>query len=82
METGNPNIKGALIVGVFIDSPADMAGMRAGDIMVAVNGEPVDNLRDLLEIITLYQPGEIIEVTVFRGPEQLTFSMRAEERPQ
>ena len=82
METGNPNIKGALIVGVFINSPADMAGMRAGDIMVAVNGEPVDNLRDLLEIITLYQPGEIIEVAVFRGPEQLTFSMRAEERPQ
>ena len=82
MATGNPNIKGALIVGVFIDSPADIAGIRAGDIMVEVNQEPVDNIRELLEIITLYQPGEIIEITVFRGPEQMTFSMRATERPQ
>jgi Do/DeqQ family serine protease len=82
METGNPNIRGALIVGVFIDSPADIAGIRNGDIMVAVNGDPVDNIRDLLEVITLYQPGEIIEITVFRGHEQLTFSMRATERPQ
>ena len=82
MATGNPNIKGALIVGVFIDSPADIAGIRAGDIMVEVNQEPVDNIRELLEIITLYQPGEIIEITVFRGPEQMTFPMRATERPQ
>jgi len=82
METGNPNIRGALIVGVFIDSPADIAGIRSGDIMVAVNGEPVDNIGDLLEVVTLYQPGEIIETTVFRGHEQLTFSMRATERPQ
>ena len=82
METGNPNIRGALIVGVFIDSPADIAGIRSGDIMVAVNREPVDDIRDLLEVITLYQPGEIVEIIVFRGHEQLTFSMRATERPQ
>jgi serine protease DegS len=81
MATGNPNIKGSLIVGVFIDSPADIAGIRAGDIIVEVNGEPVDNIRDLLDIITLYQPGEIIETTIFRGPEKITFSMRARERP-
>jgi serine protease DegS len=37
MATGDPGIKGALIVGVFINSPADMAGIRAGDIVVAVN---------------------------------------------
>jgi serine protease DegS len=82
MATGNPNIKGALIVGVFINSPADTAGIRAGDIMVEVNHEPVDNIRELLEIITQNQPGEIIEITIFRGPEQMTFSMRATERPQ
>jgi len=82
MATGNPNIKGALIVGVFLDSPADIAGIRAGDIMVEVNQEPVDNIRELLEIITLYQPGEIIEIAVLRGTEQMTFSMRATERPQ
>ncbi|MEE8364243.1 MAG: trypsin-like peptidase domain-containing protein [Gammaproteobacteria bacterium] len=81
MATGNPNIKGALIVDVFIESPADRAGIQAGDIIVAVNKDPVDSIRDLLEKITLHQPGDIIEVTVLRGPQQLSFSMRATERP-
>jgi Do/DeqQ family serine protease len=81
MATGDPNIKGALVVGVFIDSPADKAGIRAGDIIVAVNKEPVSSIRDLLEKIILYQPGDIIEVSVFRGPQQLSFSMRAIQRP-
>lgn len=81
METGNPNIKGALIVGVFLDSPADHAGIRAGDIIVAINRDPVYSIRDLLEIITLHRPGELIEVTVYRGSEEMSFSMRATERP-
>ncbi len=81
METGNPNIKGALIVGVFIDSPADIAGIQAGDIMVGVDNKPVTGVRDLLEMITLHQPGDIIEVKIYRGSRQLSFRLRATERP-
>jgi serine peptidase DegS len=81
MATGDPNIKGALIVGVFIDGPADKAGIQADDIVVAVNGEPIVGLRDLLEKITMHQPGDIIEVTVFRGPQRSSYSVRAIERP-
>jgi len=81
MATGDPNIKGALIVGVFIDSPADKAGILAGDIIVAVNKKPVISIRDVLETITLYQPGDNIEVTIFRGPQRLIFSMSASQRP-
>jgi len=81
LATGDPNIKGALVVGVFIDSPADKAGLLAGDIIVAVNKDPVNSIRDVLETITLHQPGDNIEVTIFRGPQQLNFSMRAVQRP-
>ena len=76
------NFQGALIVGVFIDSPADFAGLRAGDIVVAVNGEPVVNVREILDKVSDYQPGEIIDVSVFRGPQQLDFRMKATDRPQ
>ena len=82
MATGNPGIKGALIVGVFINSPADMAGIRAGDIVVAVNGEPVLGIRDLLDQITLHKPGEEIQVTIYRGPQKLTLDMKIVQRPQ
>jgi serine protease DegS len=82
MGTGNPNIRGALIVGVFIDSPADKAGMLAGDIVVEINADQIYNVRDILEKISLHQPGDIIEVKIFRGPKELILSMHATERPQ
>ena len=82
MATGNPGIKGALIVGVFINSPADMAGVRAGDIVVAVNDKPVLGIRDLLDQITLHRPDEQIRVTLYRGPEKLALDMKVTQRPQ
>jgi Do/DeqQ family serine protease len=82
MATGNPGIKGALIVGVFIDSPADMGGIRAGDIVVAVNEKPVLGIRDLLDQITRHKPDEQIQITIFRGPEKLAMNMKVTQRPQ
>lgn len=79
--TGNPGIKGALIVGGFINSPADMAGIRAGDIVVAVNGNPVLGIRDLLDQITLHRPGEQIQVEIFRGTQKLNLDMKVTQRP-
>ena len=81
LATGDPGIKGALIVGVFIDSPADVAGIRAGDIVVAVDGNPVLGIRDLLDQITLHKPGEEVEVTIYRGPEKLDLMMQVTQRP-
>ncbi len=79
--TGNPGIKGALIVGVFIDSPADMASIRAGDIVVGVNGNPVLGIRNLLDQITLHKPGEQIQVTIYRGTQKMTLDMKITQRP-
>jgi len=80
--TGNPGIRGALIVGVFINSPADTAGIRAGDIVVAVDGKPVLGIRDLLDQITLHKPGEEVEVTIYRGTEKQVLDMKVTQRPQ
>ena len=82
LATGDPGIKGALIVGVYIDSPADKAGIRSGDIVVAVNDEAISEIRDLLDKITLYKPGERIQITINRGPQKMTFDMKVSQRPQ
>ena len=82
MATGNPSIQGALVVGVFVDSPADMAGIRAGDIVVAVDDKPVLGIRDLLDQVTLHKPGDQIEVTLFRGKDELDLMMQVTQRPQ
>jgi len=81
LATGDPGIKGALIVGVFIDSPADKAGVRAGDIVVAVDGKPVTGIRDLLDKITLHKPGEQVKITIYRGPDEMTLDMKVTQRP-
>ena len=82
MATGDPGIKGALVVGVFINSPADTAGIRAGDIVVAINDNPVVGIRDLLDQITMHKPDEKIKVSIYRGPEQLELKMKVTQRPQ
>ena len=80
--TGDPGIKGALIVGVFLNSPADMAGIRAGDIVVGIDGNPVSGIRDLLDQITRHKPGEQIQVTIYRGTQKLELDMKVTQRPQ
>ncbi|MEM7562057.1 MAG: trypsin-like peptidase domain-containing protein [Pseudomonadota bacterium] len=82
MSTGNPGIKGALIVGVFINSPADKAGIQAGDIVTEVNHQPIPGIRDLLDQISRHKPGDEIEITLYRGAEEMVLGMQITERPQ
>jgi len=81
LATGDPGIKGALIVGVFIDGPADKAGIRAGDIVVDVDGEAGSGIRDLLDKVTRHNPGEWIQVTIYRGPDEMILDMKISQRP-
>ena len=81
MATGNPGIRGALIVGVFINSPADQAGIQEGDIVVEVNGRPLAKIRDLLDQVSRHKPGEEIQITLYRGPTKMMPRMRITERP-
>ena len=82
MSTGNPNIRGALIVEVYIDSPADMAGIRSGDILVGIDGQSVSGIHDLLEKVSLHKPGDTIDLTVYRGTEKRSFQTTVAERPR
>ena len=81
MATGQPNVRGALIVGAFIGGPADNAGLRSGDIVVAVDGEPVSGIHELLARITRHGPGERIRVSIYRGSERHELEMETIQRP-
>ncbi len=82
MATGDPGIRGALVVGVFVNSPADRAGIHAGDIITAIDGEAIQGIRDLLERVTLYRPGDKIAVMLARQSDRLTLEMQVIQRPQ
>jgi serine protease Do len=55
--------------GVFPGSPADKAGLQDGDIIVAVDGQPVDADHDLATRIMPHVPGDTVDLTVMRGSQ-------------
>ena len=82
LESGDPNVQGVLVVGVFIDSPADLAGVETGDIITAINGSPVEKVKNVLENIASHKPGDEVTLRILRAGQQLDLVLVTTERPQ
>src|SRR5436305_1686030 len=64
------------------DSPARKAGIQPGDVIIAVDGQPVDNTPQLQQRVAFKKPGETVEVTVLRqGGEKKTLTVRLARAP-
>jgi serine protease Do len=61
-----PKPEGALIAGVQPDSPAARSDLKPSDVIVAVNGEPIRNARELSRRIAGVRPGTEVRLTVIR----------------
>lgn len=64
---------------VAAGSPADSAGLEAGDRVQSVGGEPVDSWQAFAEILER-RPGESVPLTVRRGGEERSLTLRPAER--
>ncbi len=63
--------EGALVMEVTADSPAAEAGLEAGDVITAVNGEAVNEEWTLRNRIAAYEAGDVLTLDVLRGDETL-----------
>jgi S1-C subfamily serine protease len=54
---------GTLVVGVICGGPAATAGLTAGSVITAVNGQAIGSPQDLTSLVTKYRPGTTISVT-------------------
>ncbi|MCR4338590.1 MAG: trypsin-like peptidase domain-containing protein [Gemmatimonadaceae bacterium] len=63
------------------NTPAERAGVRQGDVIVAADGQPVDRVAGLQRIVRSHQPGETVELQVVRFGKQHTFRVRLTEAP-
>jgi serine protease Do/serine protease DegQ len=66
--------EGALVKHVGRGSPAAIAGLRQGDIVIAIDGQPVKGVMDVRNKIGLLRVGDIVELTVMRGGEVLSLN--------
>lgn len=71
---GAPDGKGVLINSVVKDSPAAKAGLRAGDVIVEVDGKTIENAADLTRQINAKKEGAVT-LTILRNKSRQTFSV-------
>ncbi|MDA8361255.1 MAG: trypsin-like peptidase domain-containing protein [Gammaproteobacteria bacterium] len=76
-----PGTHGVLIAAVYADSPAAKAGLRAGDIITAIDGRPLVTANDALVRITDTNPGVKLTLTVLHGGAQQTKVVVVGTRP-
>ncbi|MCY3650011.1 MAG: PDZ domain-containing protein [Acidimicrobiaceae bacterium] len=63
------DIAGVVVVQVLSGSPAQEAGLLAGDIIVSLDAEPMKDIAELAAAIKLRRPGEAVELTIRRGDD-------------
>jgi S1-C subfamily serine protease len=71
-----------LVVEVMKDSPAERAGIREGDFLIAFAGEKVGGIDDLHRLLTEERIGVAAQVELLRGTERKSMSIVPEEKPE
>mgnify|MGYP005835029685 CR=1 FL=1 len=84
-----PNLPEGVISGVVVGkvspgSPAEQAGLQPGDVITAINDQPVKNPRAFVKNIQSHKPGDRLSLTVYRSDEEesLTIQVTLGEDPE
>ena len=72
---GLADAKGAIVSNVAEDGPAGPAGIESGDIITAVDGDPIDDALDLSRTIAGKSPDSSVELTIWRDGAETTVSV-------
>jgi putative serine protease PepD len=74
--------QGAIITSVQPDSPASLAGIQQDDIVLSVDGEPIDGQAGLVAAIRDAAPGQTVEIEILRDAKRLTVKATLVARDQ
>ena len=64
--------RGALVASVAENSPSDKAGIKAGDIILEFDGQPIDQMKELPKIVAETDVGKKVKVKVWRNKREIT----------
>lgn len=81
-ELGVPVKEGVRISRPIEGMGAEAAGLKPNDVVVGMAGTEVANLADLGVALQGRQAGDVVPVTVYRGPEKISVDMELSSRPQ
>lgn len=73
--------QGALVMRTIPNSPADRAGIEAGDVIVGINNTKVDNMGVLLNEIKKHKAHERLDMKMVRGSQSVDTTVELEQSP-
>lgn len=77
-----PAARGAIVTSVQTGSPADRAGLKRGDVITAINKQPVVDNNSLRNLVASMAPGSTAEVTAIRNGREQDFQVALAELPE
>lgn len=80
-QFGIPAFRGASVLEVIAESPAYLAGLKAGDCIVDFNGQRIDTDVDLIQRLESLAADELVPLTFYRGPQLLQTDFQLESQP-
>lgn len=96
-QMGLPSDYGVLIMQVVPGKGADRAGLHGGteraylgntpimiggDLIVAIDGEPIEDMQDLAHVMNSHKAGDTVRVTIFRGKRKMVVPVQLSEARQ
>lgn len=72
---GLDDAQGAIVADAQEDSPAEKAGLEAGDAIIKVDGKTIESPKDLSRLIAGYTPGSEVDITVWRDGREKDFTV-------
>jgi serine protease DegQ len=73
--------EGVAVESVFSGGPAEGAGLRGGDVIVAIEGEETPTVEDLFGRLRDFEPGETVTLEIVRGDDRRSVEVTLGERP-
>jgi len=70
---------GAFVTEVIKDSPAEKAGLKAGDVIVSIDSEAVDSREELIDELGDYRKGDVVELGLIRDGKRQTVKATLDE---
>jgi serine protease Do len=77
-----PAARGAIVTSVAPGGPAEKAGLRRGDVITAINNQPVADNNSLRNLVASMSPGSTVEVTALRNGRDQNFRVALAELPE
>ncbi|PKR88950.1 serine protease [Pleomorphomonas diazotrophica] len=78
---GLDKARGAMVTEPQADSPATKAGIKAGDTILSVNGQEIEDAKDLARKIAAFPPKTVVDVTLWRDGKEETVKVDLGELP-